>query len=49
MEQLIAIMDEIPLAIHDSVDSIGQIPADLAHPQPIGIGRDTRILNLARR
>ena len=28
-------MDQVPLSIQDSVDRVGQIPADLAHPQPI--------------
>ena len=28
-------MDQVPLSIQDSVDRVGQIPANLAHPQPI--------------
>ena len=26
-------MHQVPLSIEDSVDRVGQIPADLAHPQ----------------
>jgi hypothetical protein len=42
-------MDQVPLAIQDSIDRIGEIPADLAHPQPICDGRDSRDFYLARR
>jgi hypothetical protein len=42
-------MDQVALAIEDSVDCISKIPADLAHPQPIGVGRDTCDLHFTRR
>src|SRR5437667_2377561 len=42
-------MDQIALAIQNSVDGIGKIPADLAHPQPVCGSRDARDLHLARR
>ena len=48
-EQRVAIMNQVALAIQDSVDGIGQIPADLAHPQAVGSGRDAGNLHLARR
>ena len=42
-------MDQIALAIQNSVDGIGKIPADLAHPQPVCGSRDARDHHLARR
>ena len=42
-------MDQVALAIQDSVDCVGYVPADLSHPQPIGDGRDPTDLYLARR
>src|ERR1700687_1268284 len=42
-------MDQIALAIQNSVDGIGKIPADLTHPQPVCGSRDARDLHLARR
>src|SRR2546427_266761 len=35
-------MDQIALAIQNSVDGIGKIPADLTHPQPVCGSRDAR-------
>src|ERR1700676_94237 len=40
-------MDQVTLVIQDSVDGISQIPADPAHPQPIGGVRNARDLHLA--
>jgi hypothetical protein len=48
-EEGITIMDQITLAIQDSVHGIGDPPANLAHPEAIGGGGDTRHLALARR
>src|SRR5436309_9417113 len=42
-------MDQIALAIQNSVDGIGKIPADLTHPQPVCGSRDASDLHLARR
>ena len=41
-------MDQVALAIQDSIDRIGHIPANLSHPQPIRDGRDASNLHLAR-
>jgi hypothetical protein len=40
-------MDEITFAVQYPIDGIGQISADLAHPQPLGIGGNTGDLYLA--
>jgi hypothetical protein len=37
------------LTLQDSVDSVGEIPADLAHSQPVCDGRHACDLHLARR
>ena len=41
-------MDQVALVLQDSINGIGDIPADLAHPQPIGFRCDACDLNLAR-
>jgi len=48
-EQRVSIMDQITLALEDSVNRISNVSADLAHPQPVGIGTDTSDINLSRR
>jgi len=48
-EQRVTIMDQLALAMLDSVHIVGEIPTDLAHPQPIGDGGNARDLHLARR
>src|SRR6185436_18264466 len=48
-EQRVSIMNQVALAIQDSVYGIGEIPADLAHPKPIGSSSDACNRYLARR
>jgi hypothetical protein len=47
-EQRVSIVDQIALAEEDSVHGVGDLAADLAHPQAVGGGGDTRDLHLAR-
>jgi len=42
-------MDQVALAIEDSIDCIGKISADLAHPPAVGGGRDAGNLHFACR
>jgi len=42
-------MNQIALALEDSIYSVGCIPADLTHPWSVGCGSDARDINLARR
>ena len=41
-------MNEIAVAIQESVHAIGEIPRHLLHPWPIGLRDDSRNVNLAR-
>ena len=47
-EERVSIVDQIALAEEDSVHGVGDLAADLAHPQPVGSGRDPRDLDWAR-
>ena len=42
-------MNQIALANQDSIDCIGEIPSNLAHPQPVRRKPDPTQLHLARR
>jgi len=42
-------MDQIALAVQDAIHCVGDLAPDLAHPQSVGGGGDTRNLDLARR
>jgi hypothetical protein len=42
-------MNQVPLAGQNPVDSVGQIPTDLGHPQTLSNRRDPRDLYLTRR
>src|SRR5258708_35222805 len=48
-EQRVAVMNEVPLAIQDSVVSVGELPGNLTHPQSVRRTREPCHLNLPRR